>query len=281
MKKEQIAAELERLYQHPVRITWIQNDPIAFPHRYSDPKDIEVVGWLASALAYGGINLFKPVIEKILALMGAHPHDYLDTFDPVRERPRFEGISYRFNKSDDLFTFVLLMSRVVRQFGSVGRGFTRLYRHEEADLQPTLSRFVANLYEMAPPDGLSRGLSHLLPRPERGSECKRWNLYLRWMIRPNDGVDFGLWRDIPPQKLVIPLDTHLTHISRYLGLTRRKGRDWKTAREVTERLKQFDPHDPVKYDFVLCHLDITRACPLEHPTSLCLFAPLYKNPDIQ
>ncbi len=276
MQRARIAAELERLYRHPVRIAWIQKDPIAFPHRYRDPGDIEVVGWLASALAYGGIDLFKPVIEKILVRMGAHPHGYLETFDPVRERPRFEGISYRFNKSDDLFAFVRLMSRVVRQFGSVGRGVGRLYRQGEGDLQPTLSRFVAELYEMARSDGLSRGLSHLLPRPERGSGCKRWNLYLRWMIRPNDGVDFGLWRDIPPEKLTVPLDTHLARISRYLGLTRREGRDWKTAREITEQLKRFDPRDPVKYDFVLCHLDIARVCPLEHHTGRCLFAPLYK-----
>lgn len=277
MKKERIAAELEGLYRHPTRIAWIQKDPVAFLHRYTDTKDIEVVGWLASALAYGGIGLFRPVIEQILTLMGRHPCDYLMGFDPVRERPRFDGISYRFNKPDDLFTFVLLMSEVVQRFGSVGRLFTTLYREEDQDIQPTLSRFVTTLYEIGAARP-SRGLSHLLPIPARGSECKRWNLYLRWMVRPNDGVDFGLWRDIPPGKLIVPLDTHVANISRYLGLTRRKGGGWKTAKEVTESLKAFDCDDPVKYDFVLCHLDIARACPLEHKTERCLFGPLHAQP---
>ena len=98
------------------------------------------------------------------------------------------------------------------------------------------------------------------PSPASGSACKRLCMYLRWMVRPADGIDLGLWREVSAAKLVIPVDAHIQRISRYLGLTNRKQADWRMAREITQALRRLDPADPVKYDFSLCHLGISEGC---------------------
>lgn len=272
-QKERLAPLLKGFYQDHSHAGRIKDDPVELPHRYADPREIEVVGWLASALAYGRVDLFKGAVEKILALMEEGPYLYLARFDPERERPRFKGIYYRLNTTDDLFCFVYLMSRVVQRFGSVGQLFRSLYQEEE-DIGPTLSRFIGVVLstDLRPVYGkkeMPDGLRQLLSSPAQGSACKRMNLYLRWMVRPNDGIDFGLWKEIPSAKLIIPLDTHIVRIGRYLGLTKRKSTDWKMAKEITESLKAFDPIDPLKYDFGLCHLGISGACPIEWDSEKC------------
>src|SRR3569832_1913961 len=201
------------------------------------------------------------------------------SFDLKKEAPRFQGIYYRMNTSEDLLAFIYLMSRTVRKYGSIGALFRSLYREEEPDLGPTLSRFVGAVFSFAtgPVYGknvIPDGLRQLLSSPASGSACKRLNLFLRWMVRPDDNVDFGLWKEIPPGKLVIPLDTHIIRISRYLGLTARKSPDWKMAKEITYSLKRLDPHDPLKYDFSLCHLGISGACPIEKDRAKCSVCPL-------
>jgi uncharacterized protein (TIGR02757 family) len=104
-----------------------------------------------------------------------------------------------------------------------------------------------------------RGMAQFFPSPVKGSACKRMNLFLRWMVRKKD-IDFGLWKSIPGNKLVIPLDIHIARISQCLGFTRRASADWKAAREITEALKKLDPDDPLKYDFALCHHGISGLC---------------------
>jgi uncharacterized protein (TIGR02757 family) len=103
------------------------------------------------------------------------------------------------------------------------------------------------------------GLTQFFSSPVNGSACKRANLFLRWMVRDRD-IDFGIWKKIPKNKLVIPLDTHIAKISRCLGFTKRKTQDWKMALEVTHALKKLDPEDPLKYDFALCHHGISGVC---------------------
>src|SRR3989338_3787467 len=129
----------------------------------------------------------------------------------------------------------------------------------------TLFKPVINKILSVPVDSLRefmKGVKLFFPSPEDGSACKRLNLYLRWMVRSDDGVDFGILDKIPPSKLIIPLDTHIARICIYLGLTRLKSAGWKMAEEITDNLKLLDPDDPVKYDFALCHLGISGECPL-------------------
>src|SRR4030066_320526 len=197
---------LDNLYKK-YSLSYLESDPVYFPHQYKDPLDIEIVGLISSALAYGKVDLFKPKIAYILEVIGKSP-----------------------------------------------------------------SSFVNRVLEMdcmeAFPDGrLSDGFRHLFPTPGKGG-CKRLNMYLRWMVR-KDSIDFGLWKEIPSSKLIMPIDTHVARLSRYLGLSKRKSVDWKMAKEVTESLKILDPMDPVKYDFALSRLGILNECPAKRDESKC------------
>jgi uncharacterized protein (TIGR02757 family) len=107
---------------------------------------------------------------------------------------------------------------------------------------------------------LTDGIKFMFPLPEKGSSCKRMNLFLRWMVR-KDELDFGLWKGITTDKLIIPVDTHVARICTELGLTSRKNVSWKMAEEITDNLKEFDPVDPVKYDFAICHIGMRKIKP--------------------
>ncbi|MHB8874810.1 MAG: DUF2400 family protein, partial [Myxococcaceae bacterium] len=109
--------------------------------------------------------------------------------------------------------------------------------------------------------GREKGLDHLLPARLGPGAAKRLLLFLRWMVRGPDEVDFGLWRSVPPSALVIPLDTHIGRLAKHLGLTRRKDLSWRTAEEITAGLRLVDPCDPVRYDFSLCHHGMSGRCP--------------------
>jgi uncharacterized protein (TIGR02757 family) len=112
------------------------------------------------------------------------------------------------------------------------------------------------------------------PTPVDGSACKRMNLYLRWMVRPEDGVDCGVWTGVAPSRLVIPLDTHIARISSYIGLTDRKSPGWAMALDITHHLRALDRNDPLRYDFALCHLGIAGDCPRKQDPAKCVKCPI-------
>jgi len=240
------------------------HDPIEFPHRYKNPRDVEVSAFIASSLAYGKVELFKPIIEKILAGMGPHPYEFLLEFSIKRHRKLFEGIKYRFNENEDLMALLFILHETLSGNESLENVFMKFCRPDSITIEEGLVGFVSSLlYTNTSPvygkDIKPTGLRQLFPSPVDGSACKRANLFLRWMVRDRD-IDFGIWKGIPKNKLVIPLDTHIARISRCLGFTERKSQGWKMAVEITESLKRFDPEDPLKYDFALCHHGISGMC---------------------
>lgn len=250
------------------------DDPVSLPRRFADPRDIEIAGWLASSLAYGRVELFMARLEELFRIMGPSPFAYVSRFDAARELPRLRPVKYRFHGGEDIAALLHLMHEAVRRHGTPGRLFTGCFRPGDEDTGPALERFIdaVTAVDTSPVYGrrlYPRGLMHGFPRPSKGSACKRFNLYLRWMIRRDDGVDFGLWKGIPPSKLIIPLDTHILRIGRLLGLTRRKAGGWAAAKEITRALGTAEPDDPLKYDFVLCHLGISGACPANRDPDRC------------
>jgi uncharacterized protein (TIGR02757 family) len=242
----------------------LKHDPIEFPHRYSTPEDIEVVGFIASCFAYGKVELFKPVIEKILEPGGRHPALFLRNFTIKKDSKYLKGLSYRFNTEKDILCLIYITSYILKKWGSLKDLFYSHYRPYHDDIGEALNNFVKCILtiDTSPVYGKdikSYGLKQFFPSPENGSACKRMNLFLRWMVRDRD-IDFGIWSEIPPSKLIIPLDTHIAKISKCLALTERTSLDWKTAKEITKSLKRLDPEDPLKYDFALCHLGISGLC---------------------
>ncbi len=251
----------------------LRHDPIEFPHRYDSPADIEASAFISSCFAYGKVDLFKPVIGRILSKMGVSPYDFLLNLDLRRHRKLFQGIKYRFNENDDIVCLLFLLHTIAKKHSSIENAFKQFYGPDDVTVEKGLSGLVsfflhADTSKVYGKDTKPAGLLQFFPSPDNGSACKRANLFLRWMIRDRD-IDFGIWKDIPKNKLIIPLDTHIARISRCLGLTGRRSQDWKTAAEITEALKRFDPDDPLKYDFALCHHGISGACKGEREKSGC------------
>jgi len=240
------------------------HDPIEFPHRYKRRGDIEIAGFIAACFAYGKVTLFKPVIEKLLSAMGNSPRDFLVEFRAKKDGRLFQGINYRFNKNKDIICLLHVMSILLRRHGSIENILKSFYKKTDADTGSALAGFIDYILSINTAGVYGRdlkpvGLLQFFPSPAKGSACKRMNLYLRWMIRNKD-IDFGIWKGLPQNKLVIPLDTHIARISRCLGFTKRSSNDWKTAVEITNALRKLDPQDPLKYDFAMCHYGISGLC---------------------
>lgn len=267
---------LDRLYEQYNFKDRLCFDPIEFPHRYKRREDIEVVGFISSCFAYGRVDLFKPVLGTLFEKMGRHPYDFLLTFNVKKQRDKFLGLYYRFNRNEDIIALLYVLSGLLKRYGSIELLFKKHYRNDDPTIGNGLVGFIeaslgintAMVYgEITKPFGFLQ----FFPSPAQGSACKRMNMFLRWMVRDRD-IDFGIWKGIPKNKLVIPLDVHIARIAKCLGFTRRSSQDWKTAVEITEALKRFDPEDPLKYDFALCHQGITGVCKKMHCKECRLFA---------
>lgn len=235
----------------------IAPDPLQFPHRFSDPDDIELAAFLASVCAFGGVKQIAAVMEKILVRMGTSPAHFLKSAPKPELISQFTPVKHRFYQGEDIITLLLVLKGVLNKHGSIGnliRSLIPVGEHPHP-------KFVIGLFhkwfiiECMKFGTLTGGLRFMIPDPSAGSSCKRFNLLLRWMVR-KDELDFGLWNFLSPADLVIPVDTHIARIARELGLTSRKNANWKMAEEITARLRELDPEDPVKYDFSLCHIGI-------------------------
>jgi len=247
-------------------------DPVEHLHRYSDPIDVETAGLVAGALAFGNVTIIRRSIGVALGRLGPRPGRTVLREDFAALSGRLDGFVHRTARGHDLARLLAGAGAVLRSDGSLGRALRRHFDAAGGALRPALAAWVAELRLGAGAPPRRRGgaghAAELLPDPAAGSACKRLLLYLRWMVRPPDGVDLGLW-DLPPAALVVPLDTHVHRIARNLGLTARRDLSWRTAEEVTNALRRFDPEDPVGYDFALCHLGISKACPSRRDEVKC------------
>lgn len=253
---------LNKLYYQFDFKEYVRRDPIEFLHKYKSPNDIEVVGLIASSLSYGRVDLFKPVIKNILAIMGKRPSQYVIRFSPERELHNFKKLNYRMTRGVDIACLIYGMSKILREYGTLKNMFYSFYKKSHNDIKKALNhmtKFFCTI-DTKPVYGKKiypRSYLFLFPFPLKGSPCKRLNLFLRWMVRKGDGVDMGVWDDIPRNKLIIPLDTHISKAANYLSLSKRKNPSWNMAREITEALREIDPDDPVRFDFSLCHLTMS------------------------
>lgn len=255
----------------------IRADPVEFPHRYGDPRDVEVVALLAASLAYGRADLFKPKVAWVLERLGPRPAHALASLTVPGAVEVSTGFVYRFNVASDLAVLLLGIGRTLDRHGSLEAHFVAGLA--PGDWQGALAAFARGLRSAAPERevarrlGPTRGLHHLLPSAEAGA-AKRLNLYLRWMVRGPDAVDFGIWRRVSPAQLHVPVDTHVMRIARWLGLTHRQTISWAAAEEITASLRRLDAADPVRYDFALCHYGMSGACPARPVRENCRRCPL-------
>ncbi|HEY6008960.1 MAG TPA: TIGR02757 family protein [Geobacteraceae bacterium] len=245
----------------------LANDPLSFCHRYQDPADREVAGFIAAAFAYGQVKIIRSSLEKVFAPMGPSPRRFVEGFEPQAGLSLYAGFKHRFNDGRDLCALLLAARTMIEEADSLGEYFLGCYDPRAADITPSLIAFTSAVLAMDyrpvfGPGGIPADsyFPFFFPSPAAGSACKRLCMWLRWMVRPADGIDLGLWPEISPAKLIVPVDAHIQRIGRFLGLTRRRQADWRMAQEITAALRRLDPDDPVKYDFALCHLGISEGC---------------------
>lgn len=249
-KIEDILYKIEGIYKKYHQKKSIYTDPVKFIHRYSNSKDQEVVGFIAATFAHGRAEQIFTTVEKILSFLGKNPYT---TLLNLKKPSNFPPIQHRFNDSEDVKSFLFGLGKAIRTFGSLKRLFLIYYKDKES-IKESLDCFINTLYIMLP--RRSKTLRFLLSTPFEGSACRRLNLFLKWMVR-KDQIDLGLWGEVSPSKLIIPLDTHIWKISKEFGLTSCTTPSWRAAEEITEKLRILDSNDPVKYDFALKKLHLT------------------------
>jgi uncharacterized protein (TIGR02757 family) len=231
-------------------------DPVDFVHGYDQPRDQEIVGLVAASLAFGNAVAARRSVGRVLTMLGPEPAATVAGSSHAELVRRLRGFVHRIYRGEHLASVLWRAGALFAEYETLGNAFAHFHQASDGDFREGLARFADALRG----DTNSRSLRHLVSDPRAGSACKRLVLYARWMVRPADGVDLGLW-PIAPSELVIPVDTHIHRISRNLGLTSRRTATWATAEEITAALRRFDPEDPVKYDFALCHLGVSRECP--------------------
>ena len=260
MNNDKLRAFLEGLYYIYQRRELINPDPLYFLYAYKDVRDLEIVGLIASSLAYGRVAQIMKSVERVLVCLTEHPHEFL------LNSKKFEIVSgnfkHRFTTADDINNLLANIANILRNYDSLENFLGECLKDSQGDLFAALDTLSDTLSTNKAPGSFS-----LVTAPRDKSACKRLFLYLKWLVRC-DEVDPGGWKILRPSDLIVPTDTHMHNISRKLGFTKRKQADLKTAIEITEGFRKLCPEDPAKYDFVLTRFGIRAGLNVNELTEL-------------
>lgn len=259
-----LASAMDALVARYKTPAYIQDDPIRIPHRYvGNAQACELVAFVTALFSYGRRERIINGMDAVFRTVGPDPLGFLETFSAKREARHFQGFVHRFNTADDLLFLWERLQWAYGEYGSLEHLFIDSLPAASQEskgampaehLQAGIAGFMERLLGENPPQRY--GLKFLLAHPGRGGACKRFNMFLRWMVRqdaqPGERVDFGLWRKaLRPRDLRVPLDAHVLNMNRRLGLTTRNDGSWKTAEAITSVFRGWCPDDPVKYDYAL------------------------------
>lgn len=253
MIKKELKELLDNLYLK-YKSKHSSKDPVWKLHDFSEAKDIEILGLVTSCYAYGQVGQINLFVNKFLKNIDFRVHEFTSNYSEHKDKKFLKGLYYRFNTEEDLSLLLINIRNSLLGYGSLQELFCTEYRESDQNILSALKFFSSKLNETSNENSYYK---YLVPVPENGSACKRLNLFLRWMVR-KDEIDIGIWKNVNRSKLIMPVDTHIYRISRKLKMVKRTSCNLSYAIELTEMLKQFDPEDPVKYDFALCHLGIDK-----------------------
>lgn len=235
--------EIDELVQTYETKEFFYDDPVGIPNRFSDKKDKEIAGFIASLVAYGRREVFLKKLAILFEIAQNEPLNFILNFEPEI----LSDFNYRFGKPDDFAQIFNIMRDLYEKEGGLEELFKYGYENQ---INENMFIPVTDYFYSKARDNSAQGFRFMLPDARKGSAMKRMCMYLRWMVRKGP-VDFGLWDFMPASDLYIPLDTHVARISREMGLLTRNANDFKSVIELTENLKKFDANDPAKYDFAL------------------------------
>jgi uncharacterized protein (TIGR02757 family) len=245
MKLEEIKSYLEQQHEKYNRIDFIEHDPILIPHLYTRKEDIEISGFFAATFAWGQRITIINKTKLFLSLMDNDPFNFINQAKP-NDLKAFKKFVHRTFNGDDAVFLIQQLQSIYQKHGSLENSF--LHYHQPQQLPNTLALWKNDLLKNNPDHHCKKHFGN----PMENSTAKRLLMFFRWMVR-NDkrGVDFGIWKQLKPSELYIPLDVHTGNVSRLLGLLIRQQNDWKSVDELTKALRKMDAKDPIKYDFAL------------------------------
>lgn len=250
MDEAAIRALLDEAYDRLASPAFIANDPIQIPRAFRERADAEVIGFLTATIAWGQRITIINNAKRLVRIMDGAPYDFVMNAGAV-DLKRLDDFVHRTFNGTDAKQFIRSLRHVYTTYGGLENAF--LPEGPLTDMGSAISLFKARFFE---PVHQARTRKHVAD-PGRGSNAKRINMFLRWMVRPNDrGVDLGLWKRIPTSMLHVPLDVHSGRVARELGLLERRQDDWKSVIELTENLRKLDPLDPIRYDIALFGLGV-------------------------
>ncbi len=237
---------LDKLVEKFETPDFILLDPISIPHGYDSPQDQEIIGLFAALLAWGQRKTVLNKLAELSERMNYKPHAFVQNFDINRDAYKLAGFKHRTFNSDDAMCLMNNLSLLLQEYRSLENAFAHFLKPEDVTIGPAIQGFSDTLFSIG--EGTPKRLRKHLARPETGSACKRFCMYLRWMVRSGP-VDLGIWSKIPLEKLVLPLDVHSGRQARALGMLTRKQDDWRAAIELTDNCRMLCPADPSKYDY--------------------------------
>lgn len=257
MMDEKIIAMLRRMATKYNTPDFIEDDPIQFPHKYKHSQvDAEISAILTSAISFGNRKQIIKAAKVIDDAFASDPIGFIRNEEYRKFFPYGRGF-YRMISNADMRLICIRLLVIIKESETIEahlkKGFTPF--DESYKRVPGYDK-TANL----PPSiiWLSHRFDYVMGRVENGSPLKRINMLLRWMVRRDGIVDLGLWKNVNPKDLIIPLDTHVHRKALELGLTKRKTPDMKTAIEITDHLKEVFPDDPTLGDFALFGMGINE-----------------------
>ena len=246
-------------YNHP---SFIQDDPICIPHKFSKQQDIEISGFFAALLAWGNRKSIISSCTRLFNLMDNAPYDFIinskdDGSDYI---PFMQFVHRTFNATDlfHLFNFLKFHYKHSKE-KSLETAFSKWIQPNDDTIEQALNGFYHYVFNLTFFEDYPTRTQKHIAAPFKKSACKRLNMYLRWMVRKdNKGVDFGIWKTIQPAQLICPIDVHVARVAKRFGLLQRTQTDWQSAIELTKYLRTLDANDPVKYDFALFGLGVVE-----------------------
>jgi len=249
MKERELKEFLEskvELYNQP---SFVKDDPISIPHLFTKQQDIEIAGFFAAIFSWGNRTTIIRKSKELMQLLNNAPHDFCLNHSP-KELKRLTRFKHRTFNATDLLYFIEFLKHHYSKHKSLESAFTT----HGTTVEEMLTGFHHYFFSL---EHVPARTKKHIATPERKSSCKRLNMFLRWMVRKdNKGVDFGIWKNISPSKLICPIDLHVARVAKRLNILARKQTDWQAAIELTNYLRTLDSKDPVKYDFALFGLGV-------------------------
>jgi len=247
MNQSELKAFLDEKTDQYNRSVFIQSDPIQIPHKLTKKEDIEIIGFIVATISWGQRVTIIRNANYLLEQMSYSPFEFIINAGP-KELMLFDTFKHRTFNGIDLKHFINALKHIYVNHSGLECILSRF-----PTAYDNINYLKQVFFEI---EHDKRTLKHVSD-PHKGSASKRINMFLRWMVRSDKrGVDFGLWKQLSPSQLMLPLDIHTQSVSRKLNLLKRRQNDWKAVEELTHNLRKLDQKDPVKYDFALFGLGV-------------------------